>query len=344
MAHCWNCGNEVNYPNKFCPKCGAGLSKAATSSKLPLLLFFVSLMFVYYFWDSRNSIANACNDALAKLNASASSLVTSNEKCKADLQQCVSVYNQSKQSNFQLYDQYQYCADQFSAINASFKNCQTSLSDCQSELWKFKTSPKFFFSLKINYANDTIRAQAAQAKESFRKEVLNGSITGTEIASYRDCVVDNKTGINGQEQYYLISAMGLYVWVRDNIIYVLGPPSQTTQSDLTTLRLGAGKCDEEALLLISMAKSIGLDGKLVIVKTDMTQVQCDAVNCSMYDADHAIAAIHIPGISKCDSKYFANHLTNDAEWVLLDPTCKQCKFGDLPPMDIGKAQWLLELI
>lgn len=343
MAYCWNCSFETDYSNKFCPKCGAELSKTPGSfSKFSIVLILIFIASTYFFWDSRNNLANQCNKAILELNNSAMESTEKYNLCNSGYLECISAYNESKKSNYQIYTQYTTCNSDLESKNATLKNCQTALSDCQAELSKFQSSPEFFFYTKINYADEKIRAQAIAAKESFSKASINPNITDSEIISYRDCVFnDNITAI---EQYNIMAAMGLYTWVRDNIEYVLGPPSQTTQMDTVTLRLRAGKCDEQSLLLLSMAKSIGLDAKLVVVKTDMSQQECNAIGCSIYDANHAIAYLHVPGINKCNPTYSQYKIAGDTDWVLLDTTCKQCKFGQLPPADIGKAYWVLDVV
>jgi len=90
-----------------------------------------------------------------------------------------------------------------------------------------------------------------------------------------------------------------YQFVRDRITYV---PDEhfhdALQHPLVTINSGGADCEDMAVLLGLLAKAIGNEARLVHIP------------------GHVYTQIRIP-------KYKKN-------WINLDPTCKQCKFGKIP--------------
>ncbi len=95
-------------------------------------------------------------------------------------------------------------------------------------------------------------------------------------------------------------AKALYYYVRDNINYVSDPKrTEYVQSPEETL-LGGGDCEDKAILLHYMMKSIGIKSRIAIIQ------------------GHAFNQIIINEGAK---KYH--------DWLSLDTTCRNCRFGEL---------------
>lgn len=117
-----------------------------------------------------------------------------------------------------------------------------------------------------------------------------------------------------QSEYYLKNIAAQYAWVRDNIQYVLGTGG--SQTDLTTLSIRAGKCDEMSTLLTSMIISTGGTAKIAILP---------AIN-------HAVAVATFEGFNKKLINVPTIHYEGK-DWIILDPTCKKCQFGTITEQD-----------
>ncbi len=104
-------------------------------------------------------------------------------------------------------------------------------------------------------------------------------------------------------------AKSLFYYTRDIINYIKDPKRQYVQSPEETL-LGAGDCEDKAILLYMMMKAIDIESRIVIIP------------------GHAYLQVKMP---KVLPKY------KDKEgWVNLDPTCQSCGFGELPPGNADK--------
>jgi len=57
----------------------------------------------------------------------------------------------------------------------------------------------------------------------------------------------------------------IFMWVRDHIAYINDPSGEYFQPSVKTLEVGAGDCDDQAILLASMLGSIGFEPVLVIL-------------------------------------------------------------------------------
>ena len=75
-----------------------------------------------------------------------------------------------------------------------------------------------------------------------------------------------------------------------------------------------GDCKDQAILMITMLREIGIQGYPVLIGTDdYLDLEEDFPSINF---NHCIAAVRL-----------------EAEWVFLDPTCSTCSFGDLPSGD-----------
>lgn len=56
---------------------------------------------------------------------------------------------------------------------------------------------------------------------------------------------------------YLDNSIAIYKWIKENIQYELGASSYSSQTDIETLTVRGGKCDEQARLFASLVLSVG---------------------------------------------------------------------------------------
>ncbi|MFO7711358.1 MAG: transglutaminase-like domain-containing protein [Candidatus Woesearchaeota archaeon] len=94
-------------------------------------------------------------------------------------------------------------------------------------------------------------------------------------------------------------AKALFYFVRDSIGYIPDPPYDYIQHPHMTME-GAGDCEDQAILLHHLYRAIGIESHIVTVP------------------NHAYVRIHMPN---APTRY---HTVN------LDPTCRQCDFGEIP--------------
>jgi transglutaminase-like putative cysteine protease len=111
-------------------------------------------------------------------------------------------------------------------------------------------------------------------------------------------------------------AKALFYYVRDRVQYLSDPPYEYIQSPEETL-LGAGDCEDQAILLIMLMKSIGIRTRMAIIP------------------GHAYVEIYLPEAP--------NRYKDDNGWIVLDPTCRSCEFGEIPRQNIGAKKQTISI-
>jgi len=97
----------------------------------------------------------------------------------------------------------------------------------------------------------------------------------------------------------------IYYFVRDKIDYVSDPKyREYVQTPEATLYSKAGDCEDKSVLLVQMLKAIGIDSVVATIP------------------GHAYNKIYYPDSPK---QYLDN-----AGWISVDATCKNCAFSELP--------------
>jgi len=113
------------------------------------------------------------------------------------------------------------------------------------------------------------------------------------------------------ENYIMCQTKALYLFVRDNFDYVRDPSSfEYVKTPIESLNNLGGDCDDASVLLSSLLGSIGVKTRLVFVP------------------NHVYVEAYLPEAS---SKYKSY---KKQDWVAMDPTCKNCDFGEIPISDI----------
>jgi len=119
--------------------------------------------------------------------------------------------------------------------------------------------------------------------------------------------IGNKIAALSCEGSKICQAKAVYYFVRDNIEYVSDPfKFEYIESPYEVLYAGIADCDGHAVLLSALEGSIGINSELVFIP------------------NHVFVRIKLTDAAK---RYKNNG------WIYLDPTCKNCEFGELPLAD-----------
>ncbi len=106
-------------------------------------------------------------------------------------------------------------------------------------------------------------------------------------------------------------AKAMYYFVRDNVQYVNDPVKfEFAKEPSYTLEVGAGDCDDSAILLSSLLRSVGIETRFVFIP------------------QHVYVQAKIP---EALIRY------QDDGWVNLDATCRDCDFGSVPYKDVTRT-------
>ena len=114
-----------------------------------------------------------------------------------------------------------------------------------------------------------------------------------------------------------LETAALYYFVRDDTTYVTGNGKQTP---IETLFVGGGQCLEQSRLLVDLLQSLNIESY---------QVTSDTLQ-------HALVGVALKAIPSALGSSILHK--QDVQLLLLDPTCRNCKFRQLPEaVDMQKA-------
>jgi len=122
-------------------------------------------------------------------------------------------------------------------------------------------------------------------------------------------------------------ARKIFDFVRDEIQYIYDPMGlEEIQSPETTLKLRAGDCEDQSILLSSLLSAIGFESALIFADTNNDGVP-----------DHVYSAVYIPNAPDY-TKPFKNKELKDGknlhDWIPLDPASQDSDFGVIPIQDM----------
>ena len=122
-------------------------------------------------------------------------------------------------------------------------------------------------------------------------------------------------------------ARKIFEFVRDNIQYVYDPMGfEEIQSPDTTLKLRAGDCEDQAILLSSLLSAVGFESAMIFADTDNDGVP-----------DHVYSAVYIPEAPDYTKPFKRQQLVdgkNLHDWIPLDPASQDSDFGVIPLQDL----------
>ncbi len=110
-------------------------------------------------------------------------------------------------------------------------------------------------------------------------------------------------------QVEFLEAAAMYYYVRDRTTYVTGTGRQSSRE---TLYVGGGQCLEQARLLVDLLRSLNLKGYLLASEL----------------LRHAIVGIELKAIPGSFQPAMAR--LKGQQLLLVDTTCQNCSFGELP--------------
>lgn len=114
------------------------------------------------------------------------------------------------------------------------------------------------------------------------------------------------------ENYAVCQSKAIYSFVKDNFDYVRDPNSyEYVKTPIESLNNLGGDCDDASVLLASLLGSIGIKTRLVFIPR------------------HVYVEAYLPEASIKYKSY------KKQDWVAMDPTCKNCEFGEIPLSDIN---------
>jgi hypothetical protein len=120
-------------------------------------------------------------------------------------------------------------------------------------------------------------------------------------------------------QVEFLEAAALYYYVRDHTTYVTGTGRQSSRE---TLFVGGGQCLEQARLLVDLLRSLNIRGHLLASEL----------------LRHAIVGIQLQAIPEQFQPALAR--LKGQLLLLVDTTCQNCSFGELPEEVIqGKSSF-----
>jgi len=136
-----------------------------------------------------------------------------------------------------------------------------------------------------------------------------GTIQGAKSLPISDFMrhIVGKVGSSCKDVEDVCYAKAFYYFVRDEIEYIPDPDQQIIEVPERTLLSGSSDCENEAILLSVMLKGVGIKSRIVLIDR------------------HAYVQAYLPEAAKSYKM--------EGDWVGLDPTCKNCEFGNVPPKD-----------
>lgn len=131
------------------------------------------------------------------------------------------------------------------------------------------------------------------SSEDLKTIIANTSDTIKQVANYVASASCKKAD-------QVCQSKALFNFVRDNIQYVSDSNfHDKLENPLAVLKTGGADCEDMAVLVLALEKAIGNEARLVFIP------------------GHAYGQIQIPEYKV-------------GKWLNLEPTCKTCKFNELP--------------
>jgi len=131
--------------------------------------------------------------------------------------------------------------------------------------------------------------------------LINDGILDTKVIADRVSSLACDYGDN----YQICQAKALYYFVQNELDYIPDPVTYDyVKAPMESLASYGGDCDDAAVLLSSMLGAVGIKTRLVFVPR------------------HVYVEAYMPNIPSYYKSY------KNENWVTLDATCKNCKFGE----------------
>tara|TARA_Y100000034_G_scaffold3294_1_gene3956 strand:- start:6222 stop:6863 length:642 start_codon:yes stop_codon:yes gene_type:complete len=151
-------------------------------------------------------------------------------------------------------------------------------------------------------------------------EIIDQAIQPESYSEFRSLVKPNDPVIKQTadkiasiscEGNKICNAKAMFYFVRDNFDYVNDPAEyEYVKSARESLVVKVGDCDDASVLLVNLLSAVGIETRMVFIPK------------------HVFVQLRIDDYKQ-------------GKWLNLDPTCKNCKFNELPYQD---SKEILEIV
>ncbi len=124
--------------------------------------------------------------------------------------------------------------------------------------------------------------------------------------------VSGKVASSCSEVSDVCYSKALFYFVRDNIVYVPDPKADYIEGPEAVLLAGSSDCDGQAVLLAMLLKSVGITSRIALTY------------------DHSYVQVYLPSA--------ISFYKSEGDWVFVDPTCKDCRFGQVTFSSVKNVQ------
>ena len=135
-------------------------------------------------------------------------------------------------------------------------------------------------------------------------------VKAIEISPFLKVVSSRVSGSCGNNA--VCSSKAFFYFVRDQIDYVSDPNFEYLENPELVLMSGSADCDGKSILVSSLLKTVGIPNRIVLGN------------------NHAYVQAYLPDALKS--------YKSEDEWVSMDVTCKNCKFGEIFPKYLKNIQ------
>ncbi|MEM4244700.1 MAG: transglutaminase-like domain-containing protein [Candidatus Nanoarchaeia archaeon] len=157
---------------------------------------------------------------------------------------------------------------------------------------------------------DSVLADAPQGNYSFRLQSIS-DVRSLQVSPFMKHV-SGKVASSCSEVSDVCYSKAFFYFVRDNIVYVPDPKIDYVESPEAVLLAGSSDCDGQAVLLAMLLKSVGITSRIALTY------------------DHSYVQVYLPGA-------ISSYKSED-DWVFVDPTCKNCRFGQVTFSSVKDVQ------
>lgn len=156
----------------------------------------------------------------------------------------------------------------------------------------------------ISYLIEQIQLDETKLKEEKEMDIVLLLNYYKNYQDYRLKALADYISTKSCRDYEGCAAQAIYLFVRDSISYIPDPKEEYFENPLEVLISGAADCDGKSILLANLLQQIGIETRFILIKGHIY------VNAYMPE---------LPFTKK-----------TEGNWIALDPTCKNCEFGEVP--------------
>jgi transglutaminase-like putative cysteine protease len=180
------------------------------------------------------------------------------------------------------------------------------------------------YSVKIDPAPSYIPTIDEVLPQSISSNFTKNNVTSKyqflELIDPTDPIVKqtaDRVSVMGCPTNRVCHAKAIFYFVRDNFNYVSDPTEfEYVKTARESLAVQGGDCDDASILLATLLEAVGIKTRLIFI------------------TGHVYVQAYLPDALK--SYKSLDH------WIDLDPTCTNCRFGEIPFKNLGKEKAYVE--